>query len=309
MKKLLGPLAVAAAAALAIGNPAAVAAETETVTVTPNKMAGWVDYDTRAPGEWNLVEGPAGTPQGTGSLHLTTPDGSAKASIANGDYAHTPLSKVDAMSYWTYRASGEGQQAPSYQLAVDSNGAAKDGFTTLVFEPVYNTDQGPVVDDAWPEWDAFNDETARWWSTRKIPGVCATNCFVPWSAIVAANEDAGVLGVIVNAGSGNPGLDANVDAFTFGTADRSTTWDFELADQDGDGVEDGDDNCVEVANPGQEDADGDGIGTACDNPEAPVTKDDCKKGGWAGYDGTYTFRNQGDCVSFVATDGRNGPNA
>lgn len=37
--------------------------------------------------------------------------------------------------------------------------------------------------------------------------------------------------------------------------------------------------------------------------EEPVTKDECKKGGWQDFDGM--FKNQGDCVSFVATDGRN----
>lgn len=38
-----------------------------------------------------------------------------------------------------------------------------------------------------------------------------------------------------------------------------------LADTDGDGIEDGPDNCINVANPGQSDADGDGIGDVCDN--------------------------------------------
>jgi len=36
------------------------------------------------------------------------------------------------------------------------------------------------------------------------------------------------------------------------------------ADGDGDGVSDAVDNCLEVANPGQADADGDGCGNACD---------------------------------------------
>ena len=43
-----------------------------------------------------------------------------------------------------------------------------------------------------------------------------------------------------------------------------------IADRDGDGIEDGADNCPDVANPGQEDADGDGMGAACDEP-APTT--------------------------------------
>ncbi len=39
----------------------------------------------------------------------------------------------------------------------------------------------------------------------------------------------------------------------------------QLSDADGDGVCDVDDNCLAVANPGQDDSDGDGIGDVCDN--------------------------------------------
>jgi hypothetical protein len=42
----------------------------------------------------------------------------------------------------------------------------------------------------------------------------------------------------------------------------------------------------------------------------PTDVDQCKDGGWESYNGM--FKNQGDCVSFVVTDGRNapdGPNA
>lgn len=37
----------------------------------------------------------------------------------------------------------------------------------------------------------------------------------------------------------------------------------------------------------------------------PTDISDCKKGGWMNYGDL--FKNQGDCVSFVATDGKNLP--
>jgi hypothetical protein len=41
-----------------------------------------------------------------------------------------------------------------------------------------------------------------------------------------------------------------------------------------------------------------------DGRALPTSKDQCKKGGWQTYG---VFKNQGDCVSFVATGGRNPP--
>jgi hypothetical protein len=51
---------------------------------------------------------------------------------------------------------------------------------------------------------------------------------------------------------------------------------------------------------------GTGVGTFTANfgPQLPTTKDQCKNGGWKTYPG---FKNQGDCVSYVATKGKNTP--
>ena len=56
---------------------------------------------------------------------------------------------------------------------------------------------------------------------------------------------------------------ANITAFNV-VGDAETVWLNEDADGDGDGIADDGDNCPTAANPGQEDADGDGVGDACD---------------------------------------------
>lgn len=38
--------------------------------------------------------------------------------------------------------------------------------------------------------------------------------------------------------------------------------------------------------------------------DLPTTVDECKQEGWEAY---LVFKNQGDCVSFIATDGTNPP--
>jgi hypothetical protein len=48
----------------------------------------------------------------------------------------------------------------------------------------------------------------------------------------------------------------------------------------------------------------DGDITVIDAPPLPTTNDQCKNGGWRSYG---VFNNQGSCVSFVATGGKNPP--
>jgi hypothetical protein len=61
-----------------------------------------------------------------------------------------------------------------------------------------------------------------------------------------------------------------------------------------------------IGTPGQINIDNISVnGSVVGSPTSPTTKEDCKKGGWQNFNPT--FKNQGDCVSFVATGGKNHP--
>jgi hypothetical protein len=228
----------------------------------------WVLY-TRNAGNGTFRVGPGTAPSGVGSFETVTPTGADKATLFNYDHIGTKLSTIDQISYYTYRTSGGSpNQVPALNLEIDYNGPdVAGGFATLVFEPVYNTNQGVIQDGVWQFWDAYNGGQGVWWSTKNIPGVCAFDCFVSWSDIVAANPDATILGGFgINQGSGNPALTGASDKLTIGYGGDCVTYDFEP---------------YKVA----------------------TTKDDCKVSNWQSFkraDGT-SFKNQGQCIQYVNT--------
>jgi hypothetical protein len=228
----------------------------------------WVLY-TRNAGNGAFRVGPGTAPLGVGSFETVTPTGADKVTLFNYDHVGTKLSTIDQIGYSTYRTSGASpNQVPALNLEIDYNGPdVAGGFTTLVFEPVYNTNQGAVQDGVWQSWDAYRGGQAIWWSSKTIPGVCAFDCFVTWSDIVAANPDAVILGGFgINQGSGNPALTGASDKLTIGYNGDCVTYDFEP---------------YKVAS----------------------TKDDCKAGSWSSFkraDGT-GFKNQGQCIQYVNT--------
>jgi hypothetical protein len=247
----------------------AVVTETDIVRQAENTPPtnNWVLY-TRNAGNGSFRVGPGAPPSGVGSFETVTPTGADKVTLFNYDHIGTKLSTIDQISYSTYRTSGASpNQVPALNIEVDYNGSDPGGFTTLVFEPVYNTNQGPIQDGVWQNWDAYNGGNAIWWSSKPIPGVCAFDCFVTWNAILAANPQAEILGGFgINQGSGNPALTGASDKLTIGYNGDCVTYDFEP---------------YKVA----------------------ATKDDCKAGSWNSFkraDGT-SFKNQGQCIQYVNT--------
>jgi len=266
MKKRISAVVIAAATALAV----AALAVAGTVTVAPGHMDGWaVDNDVCSPsvvttGSVDFVTGPGTPPAGSGSVQFTVGlNGDSYPTVRQSDYNGTKLSDLTAFDYWTYVShTGSGGQAAYIDLYVDNN---NDGVRDdiLTFEPVYQTSQGTVALNTWQHWDARN---GLWWSDND-PGAPP-----PWftlSAYFASHPDARIVnvgggGVILAAGCGGTAWTnfvGNADKLTIGVKGDNTTYDFE--------------------------------------PAAPPTaKSQCKKGGWKNFTNP-SFKNQGQCVSFV----------
>ncbi|WP_412067940.1 hypothetical protein [Rubrivirga sp. IMCC43871] len=267
------PTAASSHGTVEVVTEADIARQPESTPPTNN----WVLY-TRTPASvGTFVSGPASPPAGIGSFHMETPTGGDKLYLFNYDHIGLRTADIDGVSYSTYRSSasgGSGIVVPSINLEID-RGRTGEGYAVLVYEPYYNAStQGPVADDVWQDWDAYDGGAGRWWATRDLDldnngtfECPRQSCFFEWGDFAAGYPDATVLGAFgVNQGSGNPVTDAFADALALSWTGGAVTYDFE--------------------------------------PYRVATdKDACKSGGWEDLrraDGS-TFRNQGQCIRYVNT--------
>ncbi len=267
MRKILS---ITAALVMTASPLMAVAATTN--VIYPGDMDGWAFAQETPTGSGAMVAGPATPPAGDGSANLIV-DSTGGEILAKAAYQGTQLDNITELEYSTYRTSGGSALAIALQFNIDADVTdANDAWQgRLVYEP-YHTQA--VTTGAWQTWDPLNDAagtgTGNWWfSNGTLAGTSGCTMATPctWAEVIAAFPDAGVhntLGaVIFKAGGGwSGGFDGNVDALTIGVNSENTTYDFEL-----------------------------------DAP-APTDKEQCKKGGWENFTNP-TFKNQGDCVSFV----------
>jgi hypothetical protein len=265
-------ITTALAVTLAAGLMLASATHAATVQVTQN-TASWTADDTRGGGTQTFTNAYGAPPSlGTGSLQLATTNNNAdKAGLYTHTMAGTLVSDITALSYWTFQSSPNNTIAdPSYQLQIDVDGTPDAvGFTTLVFEPYQNAvPLTPIQHAVWQQWDV---DAGTFWSSRTTPdggnGQLIAGAGGPPFYTLADVVSRYPNAVVV-------GVAVNVGTFnpawtvaTDGVQFNDTTYNFEVGLR-------------------------------------PATKDDCKKDGWKAFNDP-AFTNQGDCVSYVATGGRN----
>jgi hypothetical protein len=263
--KKIGIVAAAAAmSVLAFAMPVLAAGVT---VVTPTNTQGWTSVapgaDTRTGGAVNFVAD-SSAPSGSGALQLTTDaTTSSKAQYMHAAPADTTLASVTELSYYTKQVGASFAQGDaSYQLPVYLNGGTS-GFTTLVFEPYQNTDQGAVVTGTWQQWDV---SAGQFWSSRTvtcsggtIQGSAGGPASYTLADINATCPNAIVAGFGVNIGSNNPSYNVETDLVSF----NGSAYDFELYN-------------------------------------APTNKDECKDNGYKSLtdSNNQPFKNQGQCVSY-----------
>lgn len=229
------------------------------VTVTPANPQGWSTADTRPGGAVNFVSDPS-SPYPDGALELTT-NASTTAKAQYLTSASTSLSDVTQLSYYAKQISGPSLADPSYQLLVDLGGSGI-GFTTFVYEP-YEQASSTITPGAWQQWDVA---AGKFWSSRSFTdgGSCSVTAGHGGAPFYTLDgiKVACPNAVVVGYGVNIGSNNPSYDVYADALNFNGTIYDFQL------------------------------------NPVNPTDMDQCKKGGWMNFTNP-SFKNQGQCVSFV----------
>ena len=237
-----------------------------TTTITEADLGSTVAVNVVGDDSGVAISTDAGAPAGfgNGSLLLFTEDDNQARAEVFVESGMS-LSDVGDVSYATFQPDGNiPRAAVALKLGIQSD----EGFTTLVYEPYWQNDgapdDAPVEAGEWQTWADAQD--GFWWSSSTVGGL--------------------------NAGFGGPPFYTLADADAALTNATVAYWQLGIGSYNPDWSVYAD--AVTIA------------GETFDFEPAPSTKDDCKQGGWETLTGPggEEFRNQGDCVSFFASDGR-----
>lgn len=279
-------LAVSGGAGLSLLNLGSAHAATDsTVTVTAADLTNTPDYS-----HWfmyndstdaidntlgSFVNGPSTPLHGTGSVQFTLgASPNDRKNIATYQFADVALADITDLSFTAYSSSGIAgpNESPFLNFNVDFNGTDT-WQKRLVYVPSANMQNVPQ--DTWNTFDTIAGGEGMWtWSGYESNGNMwpdgSTDRYRSWSDILASFPNASTrttdswFGVRVGE-PGPTGYTGAVDAITFGTAAGVTTYDFEVTAP----------------------------------ATVPMSKAECKDGGWMNFVGEVKFKNQGQCVAYV----------
>lgn len=254
------------------------------VTVNEDNLgADWFIMAQRNGGSLAFVDGPATPPYGTGSLQMAAPDlGSDKIALGTTNHGGVPIAELEGLVYSTYRDASSTAPAhvvPSINIFITNGGPNGDvTWAPLVWEPVYAYPAAAFTAGQWNEWNTMAASQTSfgggWWSTRTLGTIDAFADYVSWETVLEQNPHATI---IAQAGNGSFGVN-------LGTGPAGTF----LGNVDG------------------LSATFNGVTTTYNFEPKTLTKDDCKDGGWESLTDAEgnPFVNQGDCVSYFASDGK-----
>ncbi|MEO5813726.1 MAG: hypothetical protein ABIT20_00455 [Gemmatimonadaceae bacterium] len=215
------------------------------IVISTTSLNGWALYNDQSsvpctdPTVCSLVDGPVGTPIGSGSAELAAPTSADGNALILQSYRGVRFDHITQLHYSTYRQSADNGDnlGIALQFTVDYDLADHfDGYQgRLVFEP-YQGNSGNVLQGVWQNWDAM---AGKWWGTRatvskaglQVPNPCVQATPCTWSNLLAVFPDLGVHAtygaVVLKAGSGWTGFRGNVDGLAIGVDGQTTTFDFE----------------------------------------------------------------------------------
>jgi hypothetical protein len=235
------------------------------VTVAPGDPS-WHPTDQRGAGTVTFSSA-YGAPAGLGSsaLRFTTTTTADKADYMTFSVAGTPLSQVSKIGYSTYQHTANFPGGDaSLQLQVDLNGGTVADGGFTTLVYEPYLQGGNNGGVVTDQWQHWDATNGQFWSSRTAGTLIAGGGGCPCYTL--AQVVAGNPNAIVLGIGANVGsFNPGYDVGVDGIEFNDTTWNFEIP------------------------------------PPMPSTKDDCKNGGWESYG---VFKNQGDCVSWVATGGK-----
>lgn len=270
-------LAAAAVTGAVIGLPGTASAA-QTTYVTPDDIAAscaapltldFCEYE-RDSGTAEIGAGTPDAASGTEHLLIDTPLGNDKAYVFGYEFAGRSLGSLETLGYRslvTGVSDANADQAPALNIEIDRNGGdLRPGDYAVLVWEPLYTEESTEA-GVWLQRSPSSSD-GGWWSPANgfTTGAVGPLGFRTYTAGWDEVQDALPLATVLGIGINQGGGNQGLASEVDLLQVNSTVYDFGLA---------------------------------------PGAKDECKKGGWAQFEAP-AFRNQGDCVSYVARQGRNG---